>query len=138
MGKDWEFVAGDLLDETDVTTVQLLAGLNPNNAGQCSKLRKALGLSIATLKQYERENGKNSESIESCLSDEEDDEDGEVTEIKNPLCYVGSELSKRIGIYQRLCSLKRSLLSPPLITSKRVIYNELNIIICHVSIWSDT
>ncbi len=55
-----------------------------------------------------------------------------------PNAFPELDIINRIKIYQRMCSLKRSLLSPPLVTSKRGIYNELNLVVCHVSIRSYT
>jgi hypothetical protein len=55
-----------------------------------------------------------------------------------PNAFQELDTVNRIKIYQRICSLKRPLLSPPLVTSKRSIYNELNVIVCHVTIRSYT
>lgn len=130
MGNDWEFVAGDHLREADLTTVKSLAGLNPKGS-QRKKVMSALGLTDSLVREYEREFGN---EYEETLVDLDTEEATEEAEDEGAAASAFSDLNwnERCRVYQRICSLKRPLLSPPLVTSKRVIYHELNVVICHV------
>ena len=147
MGKDWAFVCGEYVEEADLQTVKLLAGLHPSDRVQREKIRKALGLSLSAIVKYENELGTLDEDGmgEGISGDEETETTGtgekegdEDIIFSAPSAFPELDIINRIKIYQRMCSLKRSLLSPPLVTSKRGIYNELNLVVCHVSIRSYT
>ena len=119
MGNDWEFVAGDHLGEADLTTVKSLAGLNPKDGSQRKKVISALGLTDSLVREYEREFGNGNEKT---LADSDTEEATEEPEDKGAAASAFSHpnLNERCRVYQRICSLKRPLLSPPLVTSKRV------------------
>src|SRR5213595_1462836 len=141
MGKDWEFVAGGHIGEADLMTVKKLAGLNPNDASQRKKLLSALGLTESMLCSFETEFGNEYEAKETEDLEEDIDLETETTAMEaESMDGEGGRASAfkevffedRCQIYQRICSLKLLLLSAPLVTSKRTIYQELNVIVCHV------
>jgi hypothetical protein len=144
MGSDWIWVCNDSVNEADQTAVKSLAGLNPNHEAQRRKVRKILGLTFGTIIDFEADHGNvynGTPALEKSASDEEDDgeDDGEGDEQQNegggiPLAFKELDTNARVLIYQRWVFLGRPLLSPPLVTSKKQIYTDLNTLVCHVSI----
>jgi hypothetical protein len=82
------------------------------------------------------ESDSESDSVELSEEDEGEEDGKEKKEPRKlvPMAFAEVDSSQRIKMYHRLRHLKRSLLSPPLITSKKKLYGELNIVVCHVSI----
>jgi hypothetical protein len=139
MGSDWKFVAGEHIDCVNQETVKVLAGLNPQNDLQLAKIRKALGINVGVIRVYEEKHGnlfKDRSNLDPIETDdyEFDDTEEEEGDIRIIIIFIKLPSDERIGIFQRLESIHRSLLSPPLITSKRKIYSDLNTIIYHISI----
>jgi len=131
-GKDWESVAGEFISEADTDTVKALAGLNPNNPVQRAKIRKALGLSVSVIGSVEPATCDRVD--EDADLEEEARTDEAEGDVGIPFAFKEVDTENRVKIYRRMVSLRRALLSLPIVTSKKKTYGELNTIVCHVSI----
>src|SRR5271170_6377384 len=55
-----------------------------------------------------------------------------------PIVFTELPTPERVNIYNRILSIKRPLLSPVLVTSKRKLYSAFNTLVCNVTIRSYT
>jgi hypothetical protein len=153
IGGGWCQVFGkDLCNLISVRMAKKFSGLDPRNQGDRRRFGSHLGILQSGTKRIEECMGDISK-LDS-LSDEEEEYGWEGTEVTpdrkrkktsgmkaNRWCeikdsevktIIGERYTNRAKVYYRWSELGRALLTFPLITSKRGVYEDLNCILSHV------
>ena len=133
----WRFVFGDMADVLSRTHVAKFSGLSPKINDDRVTFARALGIQASGLERLNDVFGS-LDQVDLISDDDSDGEDdsGKKKPIKKkwrqPMSGLELSIAARGKIYLRWLEHDRRLLNFPLVTQKRLVYKDLNVLLAHV------